>query len=69
MANADRQSGFDGRRMSRPVVIALVALVALGAITVARWVLLNLAGLIRLALLIAVVVAVAGWVIKAKSQR
>ena len=57
------------RKVSLPAVIVLGALAILGAISLAQWALAAVLGLIRLAILIVIVVAVGAWVISAKARR
>lgn len=55
--------------MPFPAVIVLGALAILGAITLVQWALAAVLGLIRIAILIVIVVAVGAWVVSAKANR
>ena len=55
--------------LSFPAIIVLGALAILGAITLVQWALSAVLGLIRVAILIVVVVAVGAWVVSAKASR
>ncbi len=55
--------------MSFPASVVLGALAILGAITLVQWALSAVLGLIRVAILIVVVVAVGAWVVSAKANR
>ena len=57
------------RKVSFPAVIVLGALAILGAITLIQWALAAVLGLIRIAILIVIVVAVGAWVVSAKANR
>lgn len=52
-----------------PARLAIGALAIFGAVTMVQWVIGALLGAIKFALLVVVVVAVAGWVIGAKGSR
>ncbi len=55
--------------LSFPAVVVLGSLAILGAITLVQWALSAVLGLIRIAILIVVVVAVAAWIVSVKSRR
>lgn len=57
------------RKVPFPAVIVLGALAILGAITLVQWALAAVLGLIRIAILIVIVVAVGAWVVSAKANR
>jgi hypothetical protein len=57
------------RKVTFPAVIVLGALAILGAITLLQWALAAVLGLIRIAILIVIVVAVGAWVVSAKANR
>ena len=70
MAVEKRRSNRPARAgMPFPAVILMGALAILGAITLVQWALAAFLGLIRIAILIVVVVAVGAWVVSAKASR
>jgi len=57
------------RRLPFPAIVVIGGLTVFGAITAVQWVLTSLLGIVKLALVIVVVIAAAGWVISAKANR
>ena len=64
-----RPGGAARRKVPFPAVIVLGALAILGAITLVQWALAAFLGLIRVAILIVIVIAVGAWVVSAKANR
>lgn len=65
----ERQEKTPDRSVSMPARVVVGALAIFGAITLVQWVIGALIGVVKFALVIVVVVAVAVWVVGAKSSR
>ncbi len=57
------------RTLSTPARVALGALAIFGAVTLVQWVVGALLGIIKLALVVVVTVAVGVWIVGAKGSR
>jgi hypothetical protein len=55
--------------ISMPARVAIGALAIFGALSLVQWVISAVVGTIKFALVVVVVVAVAGWIIGAKGSR
>lgn len=62
--NTPRQHG-----LSAPARLVIGALALFGAVTLVQWVLVSLLAIVKFAIVIVVVIGVAGWVVSAKSRR
>ncbi len=57
------------RGLSLPARVAIGALALFGAIVVAQWLIGALIGLVKFALVVVICVALAAWIVQAKSRR
>ena len=61
--------GARQRGLSLPARVVVGALAVFGAIMLLQWVIAALLGVVKIALLIVVIVAVGAWVVSAKGSR
>ena len=57
------------QRLSMPAKVVVGALAVFGLIVLVQWLLAAVLGLVKWALFVVIVVAVAGWVVSAKGSR
>lgn len=69
MAIERKKQAPQRRGLPRPARVLIGALAVFGTITLVQWIIVSLLGIIKLALLVVVIVAVAGWIINTKSAR
>ena len=64
-----RPSSPDRQGISLPARVVIGALAIFGAVMLVQWVIAALLGIVKFALVVVVVVAVAAWIVGAKGSR